>query len=107
IRAEDAETGSGKLAQSGFLGNIFKTNRLLRGTHGPAPVAVELRDRAGEGRWATKVARAGRIGAGAGRRVLDIINNHQIQPTVAIIIEERGRRAPMRIIDTGFLRDVG
>ena len=41
-----------------------------------------------------------------GAREIDVIREEQIELSVAVVIEERGRGAPARIIDAGLARHI-
>ncbi len=49
---------------------------------------------------------AAHIGTGPARTVIEIVNDDKIEPTVAIVIDERRRRAPENEIKTGRACDV-
>jgi hypothetical protein len=40
-------------------------------------------------------------------RKVSVVHHHQIEPTIAIVVEERRARAPAWIVRTALLRDVG
>src|ERR1700752_179691 len=100
IRCDHSESVSKLFTDAGWYRYIFKDSIAF----------IEKKSiprRAKNARRAIVFRSGGSVTVGTIRhRKISVVNDHQIKPTVAIVVEERRTRAPARIVSTTLLRDV-
>ena len=102
IGTEDAEAGSWRPCQPGGDRAVFKSEPFPGGV--ATPVAVKTRDRSGENARIAVGPLPCRIEAGMMRVVVKIIDHDEVQPAIAVVIEQRNGGAPEGVIDPCFFR---
>src|SRR5205807_10428530 len=99
----DAEAWPGRARQPRRHGDVLES---WRPVFAHAEIAEQARDRAAKDlRGAVILLAAGR-GARPGRIVIDVVDDDEVEPAVAVEFEEVGRGAPERVPEAGLFADV-
>jgi hypothetical protein len=102
MSGQPSPSKSAQTTPARLLGDVLEPDRLAR-----PQVPVELRDRAGERSRVAVVPPALAVVAQHGRVVLHVVDHDQVEPPVAVVVHERGRRAPQHAVEAGGPRRVG
>ena len=102
IRTHQAERHAGRAEQAAHFAAILEARRaagLFR------RVMPEPRGRGSEGGGCAKILHALHVMAGLRRVVVHVIPHDEIEPAIAVVIDEARGRGPARIVDPGGARD--
>ena len=89
VAAEDAQAGTGGQCHADLDSDILETDGIRRDRPGAAQVAKKFRDGAEKRRRAAEVPPAIGTGTPARRVVVEIVDDHEVEPAVTVVIEER------------------
>src|SRR5262249_27015232 len=105
VGTEHTESRAGESAQAGGDCDVLELHpalrRLLAGE-----VVEELADPAGKRPRCTVIALAAGVRAWPTRVVIDVVDDDQVEPAVAVVIEERRRRSPGAVAQARVRGDV-
>ena len=103
----DSQSRSWLFPDPGFHRDVFKRHPRLVFAGVPSAVAEQFARRWGKPGRGTVFRSAAGIVTARGGVVVDVVDNTQVEPTVAVVIEERRGRCPLEVDESGFPRHVG